>query len=288
MSVTADRLVLAAPLGVALWDVAGARFVSDGLIVSASPASQRAQRVMGAPNRSGVFVFHHLPGLMGFERGAQDVPASPSPPTSRRFVVDVRDPSGRFLPLSLALDAPVRGLVQFGCAPGQLARAALPLYSAPGRPAPAGLALVRAQLQVAGSGVPAAWAVLELDLPGRPGAARGIADALGQVAVLFPYPEPAGVPIGSPGGASGPPLAQQSWAVRARARFGALASGPTPPDLCAILNQPSAMLFADASASTALGSANLVYGRELVLRSLAAAGQSPLPVVLIGPAGSPP
>lgn len=244
---TVERLTLRAALGARFWDVAAGRIVSDGLIVSTRTPSP----IFATPNRSGVFVFHHLP--------------SPS------VIVDIRDAARRFVPTSFTVGTPVTGLFELNCSPGELPPAALPLYSAANRAVLPGMAVIRAQLQLAASRAPAAWAVLEV------GIAHSIADENGHVLLQMPCPEPVGPPIGSPGSASGPPLTAQSWNVQVRVRYGGLGIGSTPPDVCAVLNQPPTSV-----ASSPPSAWRLEYGSELVLRSLGPSGQQPLSVLLIG------
>jgi len=65
------------------------------------------------------------------------------------------------------------------------------------------------------------------------------------------------------------------------------------PSLPAALAQPRATLWADAARTTPLTKATLRSGQELIVRTSAAAPDSPLsntplPVLLMTPAGSPP
>jgi hypothetical protein len=232
MSTTADRVILAPALGISFWDVAAGAYVAEGLDVA---AFARGQRVASTQNRSAVFVFHRVPW-----------------PDTQPFEVQVRDNLNRFVPVTIGLSGAPNALVSFTCDPRPARNTAVPLYSSPTRGPLPGVATVRAEIQAGSPLVPAPWAVLELTVAGS--TVRGIADQQGRVVVQFPYPEPAGLPIGSPGAASGPPLAQQTWSLQARVRFGALQS----PDLCAILNQALAT-------ATAMTAATLTFGRELVL-----------------------
>jgi hypothetical protein len=214
----------------------------------------------------------------------------------RRFVVQVSDLSSRYQPFSLTADLPLRGLYAWDCAgpaspltsPLVAGPPAVPLFSAPSREAPAGMATIRATLWDASAAAPAAWAVLEVSTPGQ-APARGIADSQGRVVVLFPYPEPTGPSpvLSSPLVRSGVPLAQQQWTVAVRAAY-----APRPetsaPDLCGTLRQASAFLWADSDQSVPLTEATLLFGQELVLRTTNASHGTPLSLLYVTAATSPP
>lgn len=167
---------------------------------------------------------------------------------------------------------------------------ALPLFSAPTRAAGGGLAALRATLWDAAADAPAAWALLEARVAGGP-TVRGLADREGRVALVFPYPEPAGFAEQSPPPAG--PFGRQEWAVQL---FASYAPEPTAPSLARLpgaLRQPRATLWADAARTVPLTRATLRAGQELVVRSVEASpdtppSNTPLPVLLITPAGSPP
>jgi len=182
---------------------------------------------------------------------------------------------------------PLRGLLDEDCglpgSPPDEPLGGVPLFSAPSRIAPAGVAAVRADLWDAAADAPAAWAVLEVSASGEP-TYRGVADALGRVVVLLPYPEP-------PWHGSSPPpgsrsLSDQTWDLDVAARYApALASPPfpdpasaEPPDLCAVLTQPAGTLLDGDSPGSVLAPQTLEFGRELVLRT------GDLPVLHVLPA----
>ncbi|HWS53509.1 MAG TPA: hypothetical protein VN228_05260 [Pyrinomonadaceae bacterium] len=165
----------------------------------------------------------------------------------------------------------------------------LPLFSAPTRPAGGGLAALRATLWDAAADAPAAWALLEARVAGQP-TVRGFADEAGRVALVFPYPEPAGFAEQSPPSA---PFTKQEWAVQLFASYAPERPAPPLLTLPAALRQPRATLWADRARTTPLTRAVLRSGHELVVRSSAASAESPLndtplPVLLMTPAGSPP
>lgn len=166
--------------------------------------------------------------------------------------------------------------------------AALPLYAAPTRPTGGGLAVLRADLWDATADAPAAWALMEARVGGR--VVRGYSDERGRVALVFPYPEPERPAEQSPPQAAAP-FTRQEWVVQLFASYAPRRPVPTLPDLDATLRQPRATLWADAARTTPLAQAALRAGRELVVRSAGASTDSsntPLAVLLITPAGSPP
>ncbi len=154
---------------------------------------------------------------------------------------------------------------------------------------------------------PAAWAAIELydDLML---VARGIADAEGRIALLFPYPpprsfapgSPLGSPLGSPPVATGPPLTEQVWILRARAIYAPPLSSPpnssgtqaTLPDLRYTLSQPEANIWADAARTELLQEVAVQFGHEQVLKSrpssMSPPDQTRASVLFITPAASPP
>src|SRR5262245_26635806 len=185
------------PFGIRCWDLAAHVAVTTGLDVTARPPGQLQLARCAFQTLSGVYAFRDLPGLRRLEASDPELPAGVhpiegSPPVAGRFVIEVRDSRQRFLPVTFQVDLPYRGIYPTqpaGSPPGT----ALPgffLFSAPTRPALSNLAVVRAQLlERLGPGQfrPARFAVLELQIAGRP-AALGVADENGSAAVYFPYP----------------------------------------------------------------------------------------------------
>src|SRR5688572_22349470 len=179
---TPDLVQRTAPLGLRFWDVAAATSVVDGLQVEVYLRTRPATRWRVLPNRSAVYVAHHLPGMRAFEFDEADPAqavwqnlADASPSLVAGYRIEVRDPQGRFLPLAFDAQLPARGLlalpapwlsppsglIDAGAATSPPMIAPIPLFSAPGRPVPEPLAVVRAQLRQAGAAGPAAWALLE-------------------------------------------------------------------------------------------------------------------------------
>jgi hypothetical protein len=284
---TLEVVTWVAPFGLRLWDPVTNSHVADGLVVTARPAPDPdgVRPVRATVTRSGVFACRGLPGLAAAEAGRGDEAFWASPPATGGYRIEVRDPQGRFLGFSADVTLPARGVVRGLCgpfgSPPSPPYPGVPLFSAPSRTAPAGSATVRADLFDGVGGRPAAWALLEVVVPGQP-PARGLADQDGRVVVFLPYPEPSSSPASPPGAAGA--LSTQTWPdVRVRARYAALPVGPGLPDLCQLLDQPPATLLASESPVVPLGEVTLTYSRELVLRT----GSTPHLSLLPSP-GSPP
>jgi hypothetical protein len=245
-----EWLTLAAPLGAQLRDDATGTGVAGGLSVIVYPAGEPERWTAGSANGSGIFVFRNLPSL-------HDADLTPRFP----FVLEVRDPRGRYLPFRRNVDLPRRGVQTF------------PLFSAAGRAIPDGMSALRMELHDVGGG-PAAWALVEATA-GEQRVMTGVADADGRVLVPLLYPKPV-VTFGSPGIVRRP-LTEQEWPVDVTIRYRRRDPIPNIPDLDDILSQPPATALLPASPPAPLTRATLRFGRELAI-----------PAVLIQPAGSPP
>jgi hypothetical protein len=264
-----ERVTRVAPLGVRFWDRPTARPLWEGLQLRAVDSGRRA-----FPNRSGVFVALDLPGLRTAEQGAGDEAYWASPPDLQGLTLELVDELGRFHDVRFDVTVPLRGVFDEDCgfatSPPAAAPPSVPLFSLPSRAVPAGMAAVRAELTDADTGEPAAWAVLEVTAPGVD-TARGIADRRGRVLVLVPYPEPPWHGTSPPPGTT--PLTTQTWPVDLAVRYSPASASPPlpgpddpdPPDLCAVLTQLPALLAAGASPADAVDTADLAFGRELVL-----------------------
>jgi hypothetical protein len=263
-----------APLGLRFWDAVAGAIVRDGLRVVAYQARCSERRVDAVVNRSGVHVFHKLPGLHDLESGEGDKPYWTNlPPDRPSFVVEVTDEDRRFQPCLFEAIPPVRGIFPWQCTSftsPSVPEPFVPLYSAPTRQVTAGMAVLRAELWNPIKNEPAAWAVIEVKTAG-PTAACGYADAAGRIAVIFPYPEPADFSPppsgGSPPITAGPPLTKQEWTLSLHARYAALNPAPKIPDLCNTLMQPAAVLWANTACTQQMSTEKLKFGKELIVRS---------------------
>lgn len=263
-----ERLRLLTPLGVRFWDAAREAPVGPGLLLAAWPETAPGQRCQGVLGQAGVYLFHHLPGLITVERS--DDQATPArPPLRQRFVVEVRDSVGRFVPAVFRLDVPHDGIYPtaalsspVGGPPGFY------LFAAPTRPT-AGLAVIRAEL-VEQSGAPAAHAVLEVTGAGQTW--YGLANAEGVAAVMFAYPAFGPTPPRSPPRSLAEARQPQRWPLIVRVRYQPSAQiappGSALPDLASLFAQNIAPVRAaiggPAVASLAV---ELEFGRELALAS---------------------
>jgi hypothetical protein len=231
-----------APFGLRLYDVATGSPISDGLEINiANCSTGHSRRAIGHSN--GIWSARGLPGLHRYEVGdSDDIPARRA--ARRPFRITIVDLAGRFLPAFFDADIPTDDLFVAPATssppiplpfigPGA-PTAGVPLFSAPHRPVPGTLAVVRAELREAGTERPASWALLAATVDGT---LRGIglADQLGRVIVLFPYPEPARRALASP-----PSITVFRWSVELTAFYTPRRSGipaPDVPDLATILDQ---------------------------------------------------
>jgi hypothetical protein len=259
-------------LGIRFWDAALDEQVRDGLTVAARREAAYGSWVSAFRTASGLYAFRHLPGLRDYETGARDPLASP--PDRTDFVVRIDDRTGRYVPalFRVALPLPYPGIypVDVGSPPG--GEPAVPgflLFSAPTRAAAPGLAVVRARLVDRASLQPAAHAVLEVEANGDRW--RGIADARGQVAALFPYPMMDVQLHSSPPGLLSTPLQEQQWDVTVRVGCGPPLDVPEwqgLPDVASILHQPPALFWPTVGSGPVDESTwTLTYGQELILRT---------------------
>lgn len=255
-----DRVTLVTPLGIRFVDDPTGTTVADGLVVSYEGAAGPAQAIV---NRVGVHLVGGLPGLRAAEHGAGDAAYWAAPPATGTVTVEVEDLFRRFLPFRLEADVPFRGPFFTVCdsplsPPGE--HGTVPLFSAPSRTAPPGLATLRLEIWDAQSSplTPAAWAYVEVSVPGAGRLGRGIADEQGRALVCFPYP-----PL--PAAAGGPrALTAQTWPVQVTVRYSRLAARPpVPHDLCDLLAQAPATLLDRVSPPSPLPDQSLAYGREL-------------------------
>ena len=244
-----EHVVIVTPLGVQLRDEATRSDVSDGLTATVYPPDQPERRSDGFPNPSGIFAFHNIP--------------------DGRFVLEVRDRFGRYLPYRRAIDVPQHGVQTF------------PLFSSVARAIPGGMTAFRAELRDAAGG-PAAWALVEATA-GEQRVMTGLSDERGRVLVPLLYPKPV-ITLGSPATPK-TPLTSQSWAVDVTIRYSRREPIPTIPDLADILSQPPATAFLPTSPATPWNRGTLRFGRELVPET---GGGEAMPVLLIQPAVSPP
>jgi hypothetical protein len=282
-----ERLTRVAPFGVRFYDTVSNRMVSNDLSVTAYLPHDPSRRCSATPNRSGVYVLHHAPGLESFAFGAGDDAFWQNLPPRRSFVIEVSDLQRRFLPMAFTVALPARGIFQWqepGMSPVAPPQAAVPLYSAPTRAVPDGMAVIRADLWDGRDDGPASWAVIETQSDGQ-AAIRAVADGRGRVAVIFPYPEPLPGSVSSPPGAppgGGPRLfMEETWPVRLRVFYSPRKPAAQVPALEEVLNQTPATILNALSPPVALPELRVAFGKELIVKSQFRSE------LLVIPAGSP-
>ncbi len=296
LSNSLERLSLVTPLGMRFRDEATGMIISDGLHVTAYPAHNPALRIPAIGNGAGTFTLRNVPGLHAFEHGTGDATFwNALPTTQKRFFIEVVDSKQRFLAFRFHVDLPLRGLYSWTCT-GSLSPSfstAVPLYSTSTRPVPEGMAVIRAQLWDSLLQTYAVGAVLEAQIAGRP-PMRGFADTNGWVTLIFPYPEPLDFPLDSPSGAiptgTSLPLTQQAWFIPLQVAYAQRRPQEAVPsflDLCTVLTQPAAQLWADSARTQPLIGATLKFGQDLIVRSTDSVQHTALAVLFITAAGSP-
>jgi len=280
-----EWISLVTPFGIRFWDAVSGSVISDGLRVTAYPPKGPERGIQAIVNRQGVYILHSLPGLRALENGTGDANFWADLPKQLPFIIEVVDNERRFQAFSLQADLPTRGLFVWTCgslsSPPLADMTLVPLYSAATRTVPGGMAVVRAQLWNPLLGQPAAFALVELAYNGQP-LVQGFADISGQVALIFPYPEPVNAAFGSPA-MTHIPLAQQTWTLQLQAAFSPLSPVPAIPDVCTIFAQPPATLWTDTARGEPLTDVTLPFGQELIVRSQHAGDHTPLSVVFITP-----
>jgi hypothetical protein len=270
-----ERVTILTPLGIRFWDAARDAQVSDGLHVSARPLGQpSATPVAAFVTASGIYAFQGLPGLQALERppAGSPGPVFPGPAGTRQFWIDVVDPERRFVSVTFKASAPTQGLLlQNGTPP---VPSGFFLFSSPSRSVGAGMAAVRADLVDATTGAPAAFAVVEVQVPG-PRLVVGLADDQGRALVMFPFPTVVRQ-------ASPPPAPIPSWPLTVSSRYSPasltlvptaplthlLPTGPPRPELGSMLAQASAKILAvSGGASVPTLAVTLTADAALILKT---------------------
>lgn len=255
-------------LAIRFWDPVLSQPI-DGLSVSARAYPSERPRIQAVRTPSGYYGFNGLPGMASVEQGLSSGPVRP-------FLIEIDDPAQRFIGVSFALDLPAAtgplypplpqgGEPSSGAAPGFL------LFSSPLRRRGVGIACVRAGLVEKTGGAPAANAVLQVKLPDE-SLWYGLANARGEVVVMFPYPtfEVA------PGDGDDPipvPLSEQSWPLQISVLYNPDAQVYAPrasrPELSSLFQQPSGTLWEDSDALSGVPALELIlrFDEELVMRT---------------------
>lgn len=277
-------------LGMRFRDAVTGAQVRDGLSAEAWPL-EGGRRCRAFRTRSDIYAFGRLDGLGEVERGELPLEFGGSPGAPQRtFVVAVDDARGRYLPLTLLVDLPLRypGLYLEAdpAPPGGTPMDGVRLYRAPSfRPEP-WLAAVRGELRDADSGAPAAHARLRLSLEGG-AEVTGYADDAGRFLVMAPLP-PSIAQLGASPMVIPESTSERRWAATLAVDWEGVApevpNGAAVPDQLSLLLQPPAQVLADAAGPAAdAWSAEIRYRATLVART---AGLSQLLIAV--PPASPP
>lgn len=280
--VVLETLIRRAPLGMRFIDLARGVAVSDSLVVRAWPLTMPTLgRYALCSPLSGVYGFRTLPGLHGYEVGAQAAEewcgSPPSGPLGvepgdfdalhdlvdangdlplANFVVAIEDRQGRFLSQTLLVCLPKEHMLE------------VPLFSAPARATPSGLGVVRGEVWVRGAG-PAAWALVTARADSAATYAA-VTDERGMFALFLPYAGPLPPLVGSPpyGGTA---LERLSWSLTIEVFYKPVqqrrVAWLTPPDTRSILDQPAAHVYAfDAPAGRVTSLERpILFGQDLVV-----------------------
>jgi hypothetical protein len=280
VSLPAAELRTFTPLGVRFWDAVSDTPVLQGLRVEARPLGGDLPATPAFRTPSGIHAFRGLPGLRRVEYPAGPGPVRDTLPPPVPFALQVWDRLGRFLPTVVLVPVPHLGLAPMlpagadpsGSIPSDPGVARIYLFSAPSRAVRSDVAVVRASLADRASGAPAAHARLDVVAGGTRWA--GVADALGNVAVLFPYPAFEGLAAvpSVPPGTGGLPPQEQRWPVEVSVRRQPealdVSVDPEVPTLGSILAQSPEVLWPDDQGPPVHRlEAELGFGHELILRT---------------------
>lgn len=262
-----DRVSWVAPFGVQFCDAVTHTPIRMGLEVLIRLQEQPQQQMRAHANSSGIMLAHRLPGMAARIAGMGDAEFWRNPPPTRDYEIQVSDRMGRYLPLRFQASLPLRGL----CVPESLRRSPpmsseIPLYSSPSRSRPGPMALLRSQLRDVASDQPVPWALVEAWHQGRM-LGRGVADASGQVLLMFAYPEPerrAGSPPAANNASPPGTPALFSWELELRV-FSSDLPADLAPDCDLLLSQPAVTPLLAQSPPLPLAQLTLHFNREIAL-----------------------
>jgi hypothetical protein len=284
-----EEISLVTPLGVRFWDVAMEAPAGGGLSVVAYRDVWPEITWDAVEGHGGVYSFRALPGMQYALNGAGDDDYWNAHPPAVPYLLKVTDPQERYLSFQLSATLPCRGIFGLFASPlyTNLTPDAswIPIFSTPSRPISGPAGAIRAQLKDDNSGLPAAWAMVTVQSSGNI-AATGLADDRGVISLALPYPEPRNFAFSSPLGSS-VKLTDQTWPVDISIFYTPRPASPNLPFLEDLLQQGPAFAWNDTAHTGPASGFLLQFGNDLILRSLNSANGSPLPVLLVTPAGSP-
>jgi hypothetical protein len=267
-------------LGMRFRDAVTGAQVRDGLGATARPLAGGRPSV-AFRTRSDIYAFARLDGLGPVERGEVPLDFDGSPgPAQQRFVVTVDDRLGRYLPLTLLVDLPLRYpglyLEDDPAPPGGVPMDGVRLYRAPAFQPEPWIAAVRGELFDIDRQVPAAHARLRVRLDDGP-ARDGFADDAGRFLVMAPLP-PALADLGASPAVIPEAVSERRWSLSLAVDWdpGAWETPPgaSVPDQLSLLQQAPASILTDtAGPGQDSWSAQVRFRVPLVARTL---GQSRL------------
>jgi hypothetical protein len=300
------RHTIVAPFGVRFCDVATGSFIGDGLRVNAFLKTNPDINAEVFPSRSGVYVLHQARGWKSnrdFINGTGDEDFWKRFPPQTDYIIRVVDEMRRFQPFVFDVKLPVRGLYKFDALQVssllETNKGDVPLFSTSARAVPHGLTAVRADLWDAVNKRSASWAVLEAYLKGKL-LARGVADEMGRVTLMFPYPRMQPAPLSSPLSpiqSQSDSLLNQVWTLELKAKYEPFQTSESGsdltsfPDLRRTLTQREAIIWEDAEQTRVLREVSLRYGFETIAKTRSALSPPSAErksAVLLSPATSPP
>ena len=260
-----ERIGYRAALSVRCLDAVRETVVADDVVATAWPADDPSARLVASRSRvSGLLGFGVLPGFreLQFARstGGQPLEWPPDPP-AKPYVIRVVDLRGRYLPVVLAVSAPVLEPVD------------IELHSGPARGGQSGWALIRGEVHHSTTRAPLGWSVVTVTAGGPDYPV--VSDDLGRFLLVIPYPEALPPLAGSP--PAGPGLSAMTWDLTVAVAcepstltaapgtdWDPIRGGTDPPELGSILGQAAARQEVGgglAATSTAI----LTFGTPTVL-----------------------
>lgn len=261
------------PLGIRFWDPTFDQQIKGGLKVSAYRQFEPQIRTIATPSSSGIYVFHHLPGLRSFENRTEPWDRS-APLATEVYVVHVADTNGRFLPVAFMVDAPFPGVYPTGTAtaspPGAIG---FELFSSAARTPSTNMAQVYCELWDHLQNQPAAHAIVNIRYSDGQ-IYNGLSDKDGKVSLLLPYPPIDAPIIVSPAVGSMVPLQNQSWTVELRIQYQPSAvqsiDGVSEPNLRTVfLQSPARMLLDEGNAIIKTGiDLDIRYQQTTILQTI--------------------
>ena len=258
---------ITAPLGIRFWDYARNVQVSSDLIVSARLVNSKNPISFASTSSSGIYVFHHLPGLRKFEFSSQEWNVNNPVTDTKQYVIQVKDIKRRFIPVSFKVEAPFKGIFPGEFLVSPTGVLGFDLFSTPVREISAQYVEVYARLWNIDDNVPASFALMKVTVNSSI-EAKGISDEDGKIKVLFLYPPIYRTLTGSPSTGLNLPLEEQVWNAEIEvfyqpAIIQKLEEVNQPNFRSILLQQNCDIIFENSSNTTTPSmSTNIYYGKS--------------------------